>query len=140
MTTKQRQNDPENAAPEAPAVSGSPDPSTDDGWTTVHAESAAVVIFNEPGDTFIGIYDGEEHIHPDSAADDSDDFDRFRFTGTGAGGFEDGKPYAINESYTLREAMAKVKVGELCRIVYVKEIATKRSLNPLKDFRVDVKR
>jgi len=120
---------------EAPASSAALTDS--DGWETVYKESAAVVIFDTIGDTFVGIYDGEEHIHPDSAADDSEDFDRFVFDGVGE---QEGTRFAINQSYTLREAMSKVKLGDLCRIVYIKDVPTKRALNPLKDFRVDVKR
>lgn len=106
---------------------GTPD---DGNWEVVAEESAARVVFDTVGDQFTGVYKGVEEIHPDN----DEPFSMFRFQGM------DGEPYAINQSYRLREGMAKVNIGDVTRITYVKDIATGKNLNPLKDFRVEVKR
>lgn len=104
-------------------------------WETVVDESPTLVIFDTVGDVFIGQYMGEEHIEqPVDDKGEDQSFDRFNFRGN------DGAPYAINKSYKLAEGMSKVDVGDWCRITYIKDIPTNRKLNPLKDFRVDVRR
>ena len=104
-------------------------------WETVVDESPTLVIFDTVGDVFIGQYKGEEHIdQPVNEKGEDQSFDRYIFRGT------DGQPYAINKSYKLAEAMSKVDTEDWCRITYVKDIPTNRKLNPLKDFRVDVRR
>lgn len=104
-------------------------------WETVAEESATTVIFDTIGDVFVGRFTGEEHIdQPANEKGEDQSFDRFLFVG------RDGKRYAINKSYKLNEAMDKVMEGDWCRITYIKDIPTNRKLNPLKDFRVDVRR
>ena len=98
-------------------------------WETVAEESPTVVLFNTVGDQLVGFYVGEDHIAPENG----EEFDRYVFNSSTG-------PVAVNKSYKLEEAMQKVQPGDFCRITYVKEIPTKRGLNPLKDFRVEVKR
>lgn len=104
-------------------------------WETVADESPILVIFDTVGDVFIGQFKGEEHIEQaiDEKGEDQS-FDRYVFRG------QDGNPYAINKSYKLAQGMEKVEFDDWCRITYIKDIPTNRKLNPLKDFRVDVRR
>lgn len=103
-------------------------------WETVVEEAPTRVVFDTIGDTFIGQFVGEEHIEqaPNEKGEDQS-FDLFNFRG------RDGQLYAINKSYKLEEAMGKIGDGDWVRIVYVKDLPTKRGLNPMKDFTVDVR-
>jgi len=103
-------------------------------WETVQEASAIRVIFDTIGDEFTGQFKGSEHITPDKATEDAEEFDLFIFLGT------DGERYAINHSYSLKKGMEKVKFDDWTRITYTKDLPTKRGLNDMKDFRVDVRR
>jgi hypothetical protein len=110
---------------------------TPDGWEfeTVQEESPTRVIFDTIGDQFVGQYIGDEHIDlPPNDKGEDQSFDLFNFRG------RDGERYAINKSYSLEQAMEKVTEGQWCRITYAKDVPTKRSLNPMKDFRVEVRK
>jgi hypothetical protein len=117
-----------------------PEPETDmslvttapDDWEfeTVSEESATVVIFESPGDAFIGKYEGVENIIPDKG----EPFSRYAFRG------RDGARYAINKSYQLNAGMDAVAQGSWVRITLVKEVPTSRGLEPMKDFRIEVKK
>ena len=122
MTTKAKQ--------EAPADEPIRDVSAPEGlqWETIAEESATTVIFDKVGDEFVGRYVGVEHIVPEK----DEPFDRFTFRA------KDGQLYAINQSYKLAEALTEVKPDTWVRIKYVKDIPTKRALNPMKDFVIDV--
>lgn len=111
-----------------------PESDLNDGWETVHEESALRVLFDTIGDQFVGIYIGVDDITPD----DGEPFSLFLFRGIE--GETTGKVCGINQSYTLKQAMEKVNAGDITRLTYVKDIPTRRGLNPLKDFKVDVKR
>ena len=103
--------------------------SADDVWQTVQEESPSRVIFDTIGDVFVGRYTGELHIEPEN----DEAFDLYTYRGA------DGEPYAINQSYNLKQAMDKVSPGDIVRITYIKDIPTKKKQNPMKDFRVDVR-
>lgn len=110
-----------------------------DEWTTIQEESPSVLVFDAIGDQFIGRYIGPEEVTPEG----DDPFTRYTFRAEGnpeATGLLDGTLVAINSSWRMESAMSKAQAGELCRITYIKDIPTKRGLNPMKDFRVDVKR
>ena len=111
-----------------------PDSPEDWNWETVQEESATRVIFDTIGDEFIGQFKGSEHVTPDKSEDVAEEFDLFIFLGT------DGERYAVNHSYSLVKAMEKVSFDDWTRIKYTKDLPTKRGLNPMKDFRVDVRR
>lgn len=104
-------------------------------WDTVAEGTATRVVFDTIGDSFIGMYIGDEHIEQEPNAKGEDQsFDLFNFRG------RDGERYAINKSYALEEAMEKVSEGLWCRITYIRDIPTKRNQNPMKDFKVDVRK
>lgn len=124
---------------DAPVIDETPDVSSvPDDWEfeTIAEESATVIIFDTVGDQFVGQYKGVEHIDPGTVDNDgkSTAFDRFLFTG------RDGNPYAIPQSYKLNGAMEDVDEDQWVRITYVKDIPTGRNLNPMKDFKVEVKK
>ena len=48
--------------------------------------------------------------------------------------------YAVNKSYKLEQAMEYVKPDDWVRITYIKDVDTGRGLNPMKDYRVDVRK
>jgi hypothetical protein len=100
-------------------------------WDNVVEEAGVRVIFNEDGDTFIGMYIGTEHIIPDNGGEE---FDLLNFRGV------DDVLYSINTAYKLENAMKQVQRGQWVRIQRVKEIPTKRGLQPMIDFRVDVRK
>jgi hypothetical protein len=94
------------------------------------------VVFDTIGDTFVGQYVGEQTITPegtDSKGEPLEPFDLYIFTG------RDNNSYSVNKSWKLEQAMEMVKIDDWVRIVYVKDVETKRGLNPMKDFRVDVR-
>jgi hypothetical protein len=104
-------------------------------WDTVVEGVPARVVFDTIGDNFIGQFIGREKVELEPAADGSDpSFELFLFRG------RDGDRYAVNVSYALEEGMQKVQEGQWCRLTYVKDIKTGRNLNPMKDFKVDVRK
>lgn len=123
---------PKTKANEAIADESTRDVSAPDGlqWSTIAEESATTVIFDTVGDAFVGRYIGIEHIEPDNGKDEP--FDRFTFRA------KDRELYAVNQSYKLADALKDVDPGTWVRITYVKDISTKRGLNPMKDFVIDV--
>lgn len=112
--------------PNAELLSTAPD---DWEFETIADESPMRVVFDTLGDVFIGRYVGKDHITPEN----EDPFDLFTFRG------RDEKLYAVNTSYKLVEAMEKVQAGQWVRLTYVKDIPSKKG-NPMKDFKVDVKK
>lgn len=112
-----------------------------DDWEfeTVAEESATTVILEDEGDQFIGQYVGQDKIEFEAIDQETKEvktetFERFVFRA------RDNRLYAMNKSYKLDEAMSKVQPEQWVRITLVKNIETKRGLNPMKDFRVEVKR
>lgn len=102
-------------------------------FETVVEESPTMVVFDTIGDVFIGQYVGTEHIDPNNGKDEP--FDRYNFRG------RDGELYAVNKSYKLAQAMEDkdIQPETWVRITYIKDIPTDRKLNPMKDFRIDVR-
>lgn len=129
MTAKAKQ---EAAQESYNATQNEPDVSAPEGleWKTIAEEGALTVVFDKIGDQFVGRYVGVEHIEPDNGKDEA--FDRFTFRA------KDKNLYAVNQSYKLADALEDVAPGTWVRITYVKDIPTKRALNPMKDFVVDV--
>lgn len=108
---------------------------TPDGWEfeTVAEESAITVIMEHEGDRFIGQFIGEEHIAPEENGKQFDAFDRYTFRG------QDGRVYAMNQSYKLKQAFESVAEGDWVRITLVKFIPSSKG-NDIKDYRVEVRR
>lgn len=109
-----------------------------DDWEfeTVSEESPIGVILDKPGECFIGMFTGQETIKTDVPfnAEGDTEFDVFVFRG------RDGRRYSMPQSYNLSKAMDKVQAGSWVRITLMTEIETRRGQNPMKDFRVEVKK
>lgn len=104
-------------------------------WETVQDETPIGVVFEEIGDTFIGQYTGIRHVDREPSADGKDQsFDLFVFRG------RDGKPYSLNNSFILAQAMGNVEVGNWCRIKYVKNVEVANWSSPMKDFTIDIRK
>lgn len=127
------QPDPETPDIDEAMVTTAPD---DWEWETVSEESPIGVVFENVGDVFIGKYLGPETITTDKPynSDGDTSFDVFLFRG------RDEKRYSMPQSYNLMKAMEKVQEGQWCRIEFCAEVETKRGQNPMKDFRVDVRK
>jgi hypothetical protein len=135
MTAAKTAKNVETATPEFETGADVTEAPNDWEWETVAEGSATVVIFEKPGDEFVGQYIASEHIEREMNAKGEDQsFDRFVFLG------RDSERYALNKSYALDEAMGKVEIGDWCRILFFKEIPTARGQNPMKDFKVSVRR
>lgn len=118
---------------DATNAADTPDVSAPDEWEfeTLVDESPTMIIFDTIGDQFVGQYVEKQHIDPDNGKDEP--FDRFNFRA------RDGGLYGVNSSYQLVEALEKIEPHTWVRITYVKDIPTKRGLNPMKDFKIDVR-
>lgn len=106
--------------------------SQDEGWETVSDESPTRIIFDTIGDQFIGTYLGHELIDDPAGGEP---FDYIMIRGT------DGHLYSASAGYKLKDAFESVNEGDLVRITYVKDVDMgKEGRNPMKDYKVDVKR
>jgi len=105
-----------------------------DDWEfeVVAEESPIRAIFENFGDVFIGQYEGKQHVVPEREGDEP--FDLFTFRA------RDGRLYAVNTSFKLVDAMENVDAGTWVKLEYIKDIPTKRNLQPMKDFRVSVRK
>lgn len=100
-------------------------------WETVAEETGIKVVFDTIGDTFIGQYLGRVTITPKNG---DEPFDLFNFRGT------DGRMYSLNTSHKLEEAFESIPTGTWTRTVYIKDVPVPRRPEPMKDFRVDVRK
>jgi hypothetical protein len=109
----------------------------DDGFETVSEESPTTIKFDTFGDQFIGAYVGVNEVE----MPDGKKFNQYLFRGVGpaSAGIESGALYAVNESYKIRQGMAKVTPGQVARITYVKDVPTNQP-QPMKDYTIEVKR
>lgn len=99
-------------------------------FDTVTDETPTRIVMDTVGDRFIGEYLGMEHVTP---PDGGEEFDMFVFRG------RDGNLYSLNTSYKLKNAFEDIAEGVWVRVTFVKEIPVKKG-NPMKDYKVDVKR
>jgi hypothetical protein len=111
-------------------------PTKDDEWETLSNESPMVVEFDTIGDVFMGEFLYDDHIVPEEGR--GDPFDRYVFIDRTEA--HDGDRVALNHTYQIERAMETVKPGDWVRVTYIKDIPTGRKLNPMKDFKIDVKR
>jgi hypothetical protein len=100
-------------------------------WDTVSEEAPTQLIMDE-GDTFVGQYKGVEHIEPDNGKDEP--FDLLIFIG------RDSVRYSMAPGYKLEKAMKDVTPDQWVRITFVKTLETGRGLNPMKDYKVEVRK
>ena len=98
-------------------------------WDTLAEESPTKIIFDKFGDSFVGKYEGRLTITPDNG---DEPFVLLTFRA------RDENKYAVNSSYKLDAVLTDEVIGKWVRLVYIKDIPTK--LNPMKDFRVDIRK
>lgn len=104
-------------------------------WETVAEGTPTGIVFETPGESFIGQYQEKRHIDREPAADGSDQsFDIHVYKG------RDGELYSLPDSYALANAMSKVQPLDWCRVTYLKSVKTGRGLNDMKDYKVDVRK
>lgn len=104
-------------------------------WDTVAEAAATKVVFDTFGDSFVGQYKGREEVKQEPTADGANqDFTMHRFLG------RDGDTYAVNNSFSLDEGLEDVPIDTWVRLTYVKDVPTGRKLNPMKSFKIDVRR
>src|SRR5262245_38111076 len=111
-----------------------------DDWstaTTIVEESPQTVVFEEPGDEFVGIFAGNQHVEPenqnvDKTHRDYVSFDQWLFRD------REGTLVAIPATFKLDQAMMTIPDGHMVRVQYIKDVPTGKG-NPMKDFKVQSK-
>lgn len=112
-------------------------------WETVHAEAPDQVVFETPGDCYIGLYIGYEIIYPDPEKDPEKFFIQLKFVDP------DGAK-VINAGYDLRRAYVSItydtdgrpEVKEVIppqtvtRNTYMKDVDVDQA-SEMRSFRVD---
>lgn len=105
-------------------------------WETVYAGARIKAVFEEFGDYFIGILEGQEWIE-DPNSDNS--WLQFNFLGVGPEEIQ-GQPCAVTPGYELAKTLEKVPVGNLTRITYVRDVEmADAKKNAMRSFRVDTR-
>jgi len=86
---------------------------TNEGWTTVSETQpiTEIVILDVVGDVFEGTYLGPRTIDPGNG---KDKFVRYAFQ-------KDDGVYGLSANASLREGMARAKVGALTRVTFAEE-------------------
>lgn len=127
---------------ETPEVSATPEDAVDtamlttapDDWEfeTVTDETPTRISFDTFGESVILQYVEQIHVdqEPDKEGKDRS-FDLLIWKG------RDGKPYSLNVSYKLKQAMETVVPGDWCRLTYIKDVPTARNMNPMQDIKVE---
>lgn len=105
--------------------------SPDDDWEIASHGVPSRIEFDTDGDTFTGYYTGMQEVTNDATGET---YDYLGFLGT------DGEPYQISASVQLRQIFADVQTGSLAEITRKREIPMGNGRNPMKDYRVRVRR
>lgn len=105
-----------------------------DNWEKVEIPEAPVrLVWEAPGDIFIGTYQGEEKagIDPENGRP----FSKYVFTDP------DGVRVAVDQSSAVRDGMTRgnVRIGDEVRLSYVSDTDTGQQ-SPRRDITVEVKR
>lgn len=106
-------------------------------FETVREESPIGVVFEKPGEQFIGRFERKHIVNrePNAKGEDTS-FTLFVFTG------RDQRPYGLPSSFALEEAYENdvFKVGDWVRITYIKDIDRGVGKNAMKDLRIDIRK
>lgn len=98
-------------------------------WETVHEEAPDQIIFEEIGDTYIGMFLGAEEITFTDKNGENQTFTRLRFRDN------DGLK-VINAGYELREAYAKIPPPVVTRTELKKKVDVGQE-KPMLSYRID---
>jgi hypothetical protein len=99
-------------------------------WETVHTEAATQLTFNEVGDTFIGLYIGQETVEFTDKRGLEQDFTQLNF-------LVGDEPFAINAGYDLVRGFKGIQPSTVVRI-QLRKLVDVGQQSPLKSYRVDV--
>lgn len=103
-------------------------------FETVTDETPTRIQFTTFGESVILQYVEQIHVEQPLDREGKDQsFDLLIWKG------RDGKPYSLNISYKLKQAMETVKPGDWCRLTYIKDVPTARNMNPMQDIKVERK-
>lgn len=114
-------------------------------WTTVHTEAADQIVFEEDGDTYIGIYAGHEIIYPEPQKEPLKYFVQLHWTDPAGAKFTNAG-YELEKAYvdivfaldgTIASHTDKVPLGAMTRNEQRKRVDTGKK-DPMRSFRVDV--
>lgn len=107
------------------------DPAKKDHWADVEEvrKGFTTVKFENIGDSFVGIYRGEETI----TTDDGELIEAFTFDDL------EGMPVGIWKSHDLTRKLEEVAEGSTVRIEYRSDVPTRRGQTPMKEFKVQYK-
>jgi hypothetical protein len=112
---------------------------TDPEWETVQDEPRTKISLEDEGETFIGFYEGTEHITDPNPDKDGNfnEWNQYNFTGI----FPDeisGERVAINAGAHLRQALDQIDpMKYVVRITRGRTIPVKNQPSPMVTFKVD---
>lgn len=110
-------------------------PVSDEEWETVVEQSGTPIDFSNPGDQFVGVYDGVSVIEFDDPKEGPKSFKQYRFTDT------ENLPRVLNGTYKLDEAFEEAGEleGKTVRITFVGTLDVGQP-SPMRDFKIEVKK
>lgn len=115
------------------------------GWQTVHTEAADQIVFEEDGDTYIGVYAGHEIIYPEPEKEPLKFFVQVHWTDPAGAKFTNAG-YELSKAYvdltyapdgTLASHTDKIPLGSMTRNAMMKRVDTGKK-DAMKSYRVDV--
>ena len=121
------------------ASQATPEVIAEDEWLTIGEESGILFKWENPGDSFTGIFMGTRHIVPPNSDDPDDEFDQQMFRanehGTGPGDIL----FVHNGGFKVREALTDDYIGYLTRMTFIKDVPVQGQASPMKDVKVQVR-
>src|ERR1700722_16514066 len=112
---------------------------TESEGVTIGEESGILFKWEQPGETFTGIYQGTRHVVPPDAKSADDEFDQQMFLSNEDGSDAGDILYVHNGGYKVRDALTDDYVGYLTRMTYIKDIPVNGRPDPMKDVKVQVR-
>lgn len=98
-------------------------------WTTEKDETPDRMVFDTPGDVYVGYFTGMVTITPE----EDEPFEQVQWRDYAA----PHAPKCTNAGYQLVQAYKNVPIGALTRTTLLKTVDVKQA-SPMKDFRVEV--
>jgi hypothetical protein len=99
-------------------------------WETEHIEAPTQITFDAIGDTFIGLYIGQEIVEFEGKRGNKETFTQLSF-------LVGDEPYAINAGYDLMRGFKGIPDNTVVRI-QLRKLVDVGQQSPLKSYRVDV--
>lgn len=99
-------------------------------WESAYEGTANRLVFDTPGDQWIGYWEGFEDIENEKT-EEVYVYATFRSP-------DDNERYQISASYALRKGLENVPKGALTRLTFLKEVDTSNGKQaPMKDMKVE---